>query len=599
MTISRTASPAGLVAILALTFVLLAPLAAKAQDRAWVQIEAQPSLAAALERARAWSSAFPDVQGYALRSGWYGILLGPYARTEADTRMADLKLERLIPSDSYIAFGREFREAFWPPAGTTAPTTGTADSVIPVDPAPTDPADPSPEALAALAPDPAPAETPAEARAAEAVLELPERQELQAALQWFGFYDAAIDGAFGPGTRNAMAAWQQANAAEPTGILTTLQRNALVSAHRSAMAELGLDRVTETEAGIEIDLPLAMIEFDQYVPPFVRYREKNGSGVQALLISQPGDERTLFGLYDSLQSLEIVPPNGERSRGERSFEISGRNDSIESYSFAQLEGGLVKGYTLVWPVKDSARMVRVLDAMKKSFRPMGDRALDPGLAPMSAAQKQGMLSGLEVRRPTVSRSGFFVDATGSVLTTADVLQSCARLTIEGEQAMTVRLNDTASGLVLLSPDRPLAPPGIAAFQTEPEREGAEISVAGYPYEDALDAPTLTFGVVAALTGLNGEPGLKRLSLPAEPGDAGGPVLDGTGSVVGMLLPRDTDPARKLPQDVSFALPGPRIAALLQAQGITPQTAAPAGALPPEDLMQRARAMSVLVSCWNG
>ncbi len=395
-----------------------------------------------------------------------------------------------------------------------------------------------------------------------------------------------------------MAAWQEANAAEPTGILTTAQRNALTGAHRQAMAELGLQRISETEAGIEIDLPLAMIEFDRYEPPFVRYREKNGSGVQAFLISQPGDERTLAGLYDSLQSLALIPPGGERTLRERDFTIAARDDRVESYSFAALEGGLVKGYMLVWPVAESARMARVLEAMQKSFRAVGDRALDPGLAPMSAAQKQGMLSGLEVRRPKLSRSGFFVDATGIVVTSAEVLQSCARLTIEGDKAMTLRLNDPASGLALLVPERPLAPPGVAALQGTAEREGAEVSVAGYPYEDALNAPTLTFGTVAALTALDGDPGLKRLSLTAEPGDAGGPVLDSTGAVVGMLLPHDTDPSRVLPEDVAFALPAARIAALLGSQGIAPQAAQPGGALPPEDLMRRARAMTVLVSCWE-
>ena len=463
--------------------------------------------------------------------------------------------------------------------------------MIPVDPLP------EPEALAALTPDPTPAETPAEARASEAALDLAARQEVQTALQWFGFYDAAIDGAFGPGTRAAMTAWQEANAAEPTGILTTLQRNALVSAHQAALAELGLARVTEPEAGIVIDLPLAMVEFDRYEPPFVRYREKDGSGVQALLISQPGDERTLFGLYDIMQTLEIVPAAGERTRGERSFEISGRNDRIESYTRVELERGLVKGFTLVWPAADTPRMTRVIEAMKASFRPSGDRALDPGLAPMDPAQKQGMLSGLEVRRPTLSRSGFFVDDTGSVLTTVELVQSCGRITIDGDQDMSVRLADAKTGLALLAPEITLAPPGIAAFQAEAERPGAEVSVAGYPYEDALNAPTLTFGTVAALTGLDGEAGVKRLSLPARPGDAGGPVLDGTGAVVGMLLPADTDPARKLPDDVAFAAPAAGIETLLRAQGITPRIAPASGALPPEDLTRRARAMTVLVSCW--
>jgi hypothetical protein len=310
--------------------------------------------------------------------------------------------------------------------------------------------------------------------------------------------------------------------------------------------------VTETEAGIEIDLPMAMIRFDRYEPPFARYEEADGSGVTALLISQPGDASTLSGLYDLLQTLEIVPPTGERSRGESSFEITGRNDRIESYSYAALSGGLVKGFTLVWPVKDAAKMARVLDAMKTSFRPVGDRALDPGLAPMDAAQRDGMLTGLEVRRPVLSRSGFFITATGTVLTTVEVLQSCARVTIDGDLPMSVALSDAETGLAVLVPERPLSPPGVAGFQTAPERTGAEVAVAGYPYEDRLTSPTLTFGFVDALEGLNGETGLKRLNLPALAGDAGGPVVDGTGAVIGMMLPRALDAARQLPPEVLAA-----------------------------------------------
>ena len=380
---------------------------------------------------------------------------------------------------------------------------------------------------------------------------------------------------------------------------------ALDAAHGSAdysaslaMAELGLQRVTETEAGIEIDLPMAMIRFDRYEPPFVRYEEADGSGVTALLISQPGDATTLSGLYDLLQTLEIVPPAAERSRGEGSFTITGRNDRIESYSYAALSGGLVKGFTLVWPVKDAAKMARVLDAMKASFRPVGDRALDPGLAPMDAAQRDGMLTGLEVRRPALSRSGFFITATGTVLTTVDVLQSCARVTIDGDLPMSVALSDAETGLAVLVPDRPLSPPGVAGFQTAPERTGAEVAVAGYPYEDRLTSPTLTFGFVEALEGLNGEPGLKRLNLPALAGDAGGPVVDGTGAVIGMMLPRALDAARQLPPDVSFALAASRIEQRLAAQGIALAMAPAQGALPPQDLNRRARGMTVRVACWN-
>jgi peptidoglycan hydrolase-like protein with peptidoglycan-binding domain len=568
---------------------------ARAQDLRWVQIEAQPTLREAEERARAYAGAFPDVAGFALSSGWYAILLGPYSPEAATEALQNLRRERLIPGDSFIADGRNFRERYWP--------TGADALAPPSDPAPAEPPPAEPplaEPLAETAPlVPAPPDqTPDEARAAEAALTKTEREEVQTALQWFGFYTAAIDGAFGSGTRNGMAAWQDANAAEATGILTTLQRQALLGDYRSAMAELGLEPLTEVEAGIEIILPLALVEFDRYEPPFVRYAERDGSGVSVLLISQPGDVAALGGLYTILQSLEIVPPGGERSLSDQSFEISGRNGSIESYSYAETRGGLVKGFTLVWPLADAARMARVLEAMKTSFRPFGDRALDPGLAPMAQSQRDGLLTGLEVRRPTLSRSGFFIDEGGTVLTTTDVLQSCARITVDGEQEMGVLLSDPASGLAVLSPDRPLAPPAFATFQTAPERQGAEVAVAGYPYEDKLTSPTLTFGFIEALEGLEGEPGVKRLTLPALAGDAGGPVVDGTGAVIGMLLPRATDAARQLPPDVSFAAAAAAIGQLLQAEGISLTEAKPQGALPPEDLTRRARGMTVLVSCWE-
>ena len=587
-----TQTNAGGLAWLAVVMALLFAGIARAQEQAWVQIEAQPTLAEAMERARAYTAVFPNVAGYALSSGWYGIVLGPYGSEDAAVTLRDLRREGLIASDSFVADGRNFRDRYWPdgamPVAPLADPAPLAETV-----APEAQAAPAPLALA-----PADDETPDEARATEAALTVPQREELQTAMQWFGFYSAAIDGAFGSGTRKAMAAWQEANAQEATGILTTAQRSTLVTAYRSAMAELGLHRVMETEAGIEIDLPMAMIRFDRYEPPFVRYAEVNGSGVTALLISQPGDATTLFGLYDLLQTLEVVPPGGTRSRGEGSFEITGRNDRIESYSYAALSGGLVKGFTLVWPVKDAAKMVRVLEAMKASFRPVGDRALDPGLAPMDAAQRDGMLTGLEVRRPLLSRSGFFITATGTVLTTVDVLQSCARVTIDGDLPMTVALSDAETGLAVLVPERPLSPPGVAGFQTAPERMGAEVAVAGYPYEDRLTAPTLTFGYVEALEGLDGEPGLKRLTLPALAGDAGGPVVDGTGAVIGMMLPRAQDAARQLPPDVSFALAASRIEQRLAAQGIALGMAPAQGALPPEDLSRRARGMTVRVSCWN-
>lgn len=568
----------------------------QAQDQVWVQIEALPTLRDGEDRARAYASAFPNVAGFQLRSGWYAVVVGPYGVAAGAAKLVELTQENLVPQDSYIADGSDFRQQFWPfgvtgltplpdTTGTTTPEPLSPDVAV---------AEPgiTPELIAI------PEETKAEARQAESTLPREDREALQLALQWFGYYASTIDGDFGPGTRNSMAAWQADNGVEPTGVLTTTQRGTLLAAYGQAQAELGLQIVVEAASGIEITLPTALVKFDHYEPPFVHYAEKDGSGVRVILISQPGDQSSLYGLYDILQTLEVVPFEGERTRGERSFTISAKNTKLESYSFAELSGGLVKGYMLVWKPSDAERMTRVLAAMQASFKSSGDTALDPGLAPMADDARAGLLSGLEVRRPKFSRSGFFIDATGTVLTTEEAVKNCGRVTIDRDKDADVVFADAVTGIAMLKPRVALSPTNIAEFQTKPERIGSEIAVSGYSYEDTLPAPVLTFGTLEALQGLNGETGIKRLTLDTRPGDAGGPVLDGTGSVLGMLLPNVSDPKKVLPAGVVFAVTSAAIASKLATQSIATQPSARSGAMAPEDLSRLATGMTILVSCWD-
>jgi peptidoglycan hydrolase-like protein with peptidoglycan-binding domain len=561
---------------------------AQAQDASvWIQIEAQPNLAAAEDRARAYAALFPETNGFLLRSGWYGIMLGPYPAEEAAARLASLRREGLIPGDSFIAYTRNFGDQFWPPAG-----------VAPIAPDPV-----SPDVLALPEPEPVPAEIPdetkAEARDSEVLLTADQRKDLQTALQWFGFYQGGIDGAYGPGTRNAMAAWQEAQGMlEPTGILTSRQRAALLAAYRDETAAFGFASVTDDEAGITITLPLGLVEFDHYEPPFVHYRAKDGTGPQVILISQPGDQAAFSGLYDVLQTLESVPMTGERSRDEARFRITGLSDSTSTTVYAELRGGLIKGWMLISTPGNEVRDGRILQAMEASFATDSARALDPGMVPMGAETRAGLLSGLEVRKPRFSRSGFFIDATGTVLTTVDAVNTCGRVTLDRVTDATVTLADAASGLALVTPATPLSPRAVAELQLAPERVGTEVMVAGYSYEDRLPAPVMTFGTLEDVTGLNGEPGLKRLAIATLAGDVGGPVLDATGAVIGLLLPGAAEGARQLPPGVQFAASAAEIARVLAPAGVTPLQAARSGALAPADLAETGSGMTVLVSCWD-
>ncbi len=569
----------------------------------WLQVEAQPTLREAEERARAYAGIFPNVAGYALPSGWYAVVLGPFTPEEARRQLGLLRDERMIPADSYVAEGDRLGNRFWP-AGAPVAATGSAPAGTPGQDgtgpaaeaaiaAPSEPAAPP----AASAPAPVPEETPREARAAEAALPVEARQDIQRALQWFGVYEGAIDGAFGPGTRRSIAAWQSGAGVEETGTLTTRQRTTLIERWQAEVAELGLTTVAEEEAGIEIALPMNLLEFDGYEPPFVKYRARNGSGMQVLLISQQGDQGRLFGLYDLVQTLSIVPLDGPRSREKASFSIDGRNGEVQSFTRATLSGGLIKGFMLVTK-PDDPRAARVLAAMQQSFRAVGDRALDEGLGQPLAVSAGELTSGLEVRKPVLSRSGFYIDAQGTVLTTTEVVEGCGRVTIEDGIETDVTLADAATGVAVLTPRKPMAPRGHAVFQTATPRPGGEVAVAGYSYGDALDAPVITFGTLADTRGLDGEAAVDRLAIRTLPGDVGGPVLDASGSVLGLLLPRAEGADRILPDDVAYVRDSTAIAQALAAANRPPEASTREGSMAPEDLSRLALGMTVRVSCWK-
>ncbi|WP_343081309.1 serine protease [Ostreiculturibacter nitratireducens] len=577
--------------VFALTFWSVFAGAATAQQ-SWVQIEALSSLSEAEERARAYAAVYPNVSGFTLPTGWYAIALGPFTRAEATQQLRVLSAERLIPPDSFVSDGRRYQRQFWP-AGATLPPPVAGPAIE---------AEPPQEVVAqpeetVLAPVELPEETPSEARASEAALSAEERMMIQTALSWFGYYNAGIDGAFGRGTRFSMAAWQEAEGLEPTGVLTTRQRTKLLADYRTDQAALGLETYRDDLAGIEVQIPMAMVRFDRYEPPFAHFTEKDGSGVRILLISQHGDETSLYALYDIMQTLEIVPLEGARERQTTSFTLTGQNDRLQSYTQAELRDGMIKGFTLVWRPEDTPRADKVMAAMKSSFAPIGDRALGDVANTASAESRAGLLSGLEVREPVLSRTGFYVDAEGTVLTTSEVVAKCGRVTIDGVDA-NVALTDPALGLAVLKPAEPLAPASHATLRMEAPRPNSEIAVAGYSYEGALTAPVMTFGSFAEAKGLQGEDTLARLALAALPGDAGGPVFDTTGAVLGMLLPRSQSGGRVLPAGVGFAVDSDAIAAALTTAGVTASQSQENGSMAPEDLTQLALGMTVLVSCWE-
>ncbi|MEO0702801.1 MAG: serine protease [Pseudomonadota bacterium] len=547
-----------------------------AQDQAWVQIEARPTLGQALERARAYDNQVDNVTGYRLSSGWFAITLGPYTPFQAEGELARLRALNAIPPDSFVADGQGFGEQFWP--------DGPVSSVAV-------PATPAPLPLVAD-------ETPAQARATERGLPPEDRFEIQQALEWTGFYTSTIDGLFGPGTRRSMAAWQAAEGFEPTGVLTTGQRATLLGAFREARESLGLRLVTDMDAGIEVELPTALVAFDRYEAPFAHYEATDGSGVSIQLISQAGDSGSMAALYEILQTLEVLPPEGRRGLNRRGFTIEGENRRSYGFATVTLSDETLKGYIVSWPADDRERRVLAMGAMAASFTSIPGAVLPDDMG-LTQDQRPDLVSGLQIRSPKLSQSGAFIGAGGGVLTAAAGLASCGRITVGDEMEATVAAMDDTLGVALLRPVGPLSPIGTVQLSGGTARLKSEVAVAGYSYGGLLGAPTVTYGTLEDVRGLDGDTRVDRLSIAVQPGDAGGPVLNQAGEMLGILLPAPGAGARSLPSDVHLSADARALAPFLAENGVPAEAAAfGAGPLAPEDLAVLAADATALVQCWE-
>jgi len=598
-----------------LAFLLLFPAAVLAQSTHWVQIEAHATLRTAEDFAARYEADIGGVAGFRLAGGWYALAVGPFdTPEEAESARRQLLARRSIRSDAYVTDERIYGQQFWPAGGMgqIAPITAVQPEP-PVAAMPEPEAAPEPEpvietaaaepvAEPVAAPDPVieeqPEETLAEARANEGRLTRDERAEIQVALQWFGHYRQAIDAAFGPGTRRAISDWQTEQGFDGTGFLTTRQRNALLDSYDAALARYSFAAWRDDRAGIEITLPLGMVAFDRHESPFALFNAINNSGMRVLLISQEGTQATLFGLYEIMQTLEVIPLEGRRERRNNGFLITGQSDTARAHAVARFQGGEIKGYMLLWEPRADADAELVLSTLEASFRPVAGVLPGNAGASASAVSRRDLLAGLEVRRPVRSRSGFFVDAVGTVVTTAEAVEGCGRVTIDEAYTADVRLVDSETGIAVLAPRDPLVPLAFAQFASFEPRLDSDIRVSGFSYQDTLIRPILTFGRLSEMQGLNGEDALRRLSIRVQPGDSGGPVFDGNGAVMGMLLPRQEDPNRLLPDDVNFAVSSGAIMDALERAQRRGALSRENATMPAEILTRVSADLTVLVSCWN-
>src|SRR5439155_21695916 len=91
------------------------------------------------------------------------------------------------------------------------------------------------------------------------------------------------------------------------------------------------------------------------------------------------------------------------------------------------------------------------------------------------------------------------------------------------------------------------------------RQGDGIVAVGFPLRGLLaSGPNVTTGTISALAGLGDDSRYLQITAPVQPGSSGGPLLDQSGNVVGVVVGkldalRVAQAIGDIPQNVNFAI----------------------------------------------
>jgi S1-C subfamily serine protease len=186
------------------------------------------------------------------------------------------------------------------------------------------------------------------------------------------------------------------------------------------------------------------------------------------------------------------------------------------------------------------------------------------------------------------------------------VNGCSRIDVKGVDALGgaeahLVAEDHINDLALLQSS--LKPKHVATLRTG-VRLGEQVAAFGFPLAPLLSSSgNFTLGNITALAGLADDSRYFQISAPVQPGNSGGPLLDQSGNVVGivaeklnalrMMFATNGDIA----QNVNFAIKASVARLFMTSKGLQPGGTPAAKPLAAPGIADLARSMSVLVECY--
>lgn len=183
-------------------------------------------------------------------------------------------------------------------------------------------------------------------------------------------------------------------------------------------------------------------------------------------------------------------------------------------------------------------------------------------------------------------SGFFISKDGHIATNNHVIEGAKKVMVTSAgqtRTATVVAVDEGKDIALLKVDH--MPATHLRLADHMVKLGDRVFTVGFPRPTSQGKNAkFTEGSVSSLTGLEDDGDQMQISVPIQPGNSGGPLVNGEGRVVGVIVAtlnhaHTLASSKSLPQNVNFAVKADHLSKLCQKAGVTLDSSTPPLAAP--------------------
>ena len=452
-------------------------------------------------------------------------------------------------------------------------------------------------------------------------LNVDERVKLQVLLTAAGYWPAVPDVDFSTRLFNAISRFEVDNGFVPLGVLTREQKDRLTAIAGPYLNNWGFAVGRHPMTSSQIWVPLGLPLVEEQTPTGLRFVNR------PLGVLLTYDYFPDFVLRASFESL-----NNKLARGRAKiyysklyrndfFALSYTDGVTDAYVRYHQTGRGGVGFSLYWNhAATEAHIERVATLISGSLwssatgtpftypftvKPSAPETTQaprstPELPPVPAAGPQN------AQPQTGSGTGVYVTNEGHIITNAHVVANCAEIRVgTGEGNFeTGRLiaKDAANDLALLKVSSKPTRWGALRFGV---RLGENVAAIGYPLTQVLaTSGNFTTGNVTALAGIADDTRFYQVSAPVQPGNSGGPLLDESVNLVGIVSSKlnflsEIKSQGDIPENVNFAIKASVAANFLQDNNIKFQIGEATQVMRAPDLADEAKALSAYIECRRG